>query len=370
MDGFEPFRQAAREGIEASGGEPLLVEDRPSLGHSSRTACLNLIASADAFVLIVGERGGWTAPSGKLVVEEEWEEARRRKLPVRAFLQDGVTRDADAARLAGAVSGYVTGLFRRTFTDPATLAAEVERALDGITALPADDMALSADDLRAIALDVAATDPHRQQEVQRTLRVALAPERPGEVIDPRRLDEEAFHHAVMVAAQDPAHRLVAYGQPVRPKVSGQALMIERTDPQQDWREERTGRIEVHESGLVVVDVPLEPTPDASGMGGYGAYTLDEPYVEGKLSAAFRFAGAVYSTEDPHLRYERLRFDVAVAGVQPSSGPAAVQMWGQQHEPTPPLTPLQAPRVIGRDDLAHPDDEVSRLMTYLRRALAA
>ena len=117
-------------------------------------------------------------------------------------------------------------------------------------------MALSADDLRAIALDVAATDPHRQQEVQRTLRVALAPERPGEVIDPRRLDEEAFHHAVMVAAQDPAHRLVAYGQPVRPKVSGQALMIERTDPQQDWREERTGRIEVHESGLVVVDVEV------------------------------------------------------------------------------------------------------------------
>lgn len=370
MDGFGPYREAARAGIEAAGGEPLLVEDRPSLGHSSRTACLDLVASADAFVLVVGERGGWTAPSGKLVVEEEWEEARRRKIPVRAFVQDGVTRDGDAARLAAAVSDYVTGLFRRAFTDPASLAAEVERALGGISALPADDMALSASDLRAVALGVATDDPHHQQEVERTLRVALAPERPGEVVDPRRLDEEAFHHAVMVAAQDPAHRLVAYGQPVQPKVRGQALVIERTEPRQNWREERTGRIEVHESGLVVVDVPLEPTPDTSGMGGYGTYTLDESYVEGKLSAAFRFAGAVYSAEDPHLRYERLRFDVALAGVQSRNSPAIAQVWGQQHEPSPPLTPLQDPRVIGRDDLAHPDDEVSRLMTYLRRALTA
>ena len=89
MDGFEPFRQAAREGIEASGGEPLLVEDRPSLGHSSRTACLNLIASADAFVLIVGERGGWTAPSGKLVVDtgRDWAKLRveRFRRPHRAL---------------------------------------------------------------------------------------------------------------------------------------------------------------------------------------------------------------------------------------------------------------------------------------------
>ena len=367
MREFEPFREAARSGIEAAGREPILVEDVPSRGDSSRTACLDLVAASDGFVLIVGERGGYTAPSGKLVVEEEWEEARRRKQPVRVFVQEGVARDAEAARLAAAVSDYTTGLFRRTFTDPASLEAEVERAVGTIDPLPTDAMAFDADALRALALDVGTADPHRQQEIERTLRFVLAPERAGEMIDPRRLDEEAFHHAVMVAAQDPAHRLIAYGQPVKPRVRDQALVIQRTEPRQNWQEERTGRIEIHESGLVVIDVPLEPKPDTSGMGGFGSYTLDEPYVEARLTAAFRFAGAVYDLEDPHLRYERLRFDVAVAGVHDSM---MSRTMGWQNEPPAPLMPLQAPRTVSRHDLAHPGDEVSRVLTYLRRKLSS
>lgn len=369
MRGFEPYREAARDGIVAAGCAPVLAEDWPSLGDSSRTACLDLVASSDALVLIVGARGGWEAPSGKLVVEEEWKEAKRRKLPVRVFVQEGVERDADATRLASTVSDYVSGHFRRTFTDPASLAAEVERSLADLDPLPTDAMTLNADDLRTIALSVGAPNPHRQQEAERILRFVLAPERAGEVIDPRRLDEEAFHHTVMVAAQEPSHRLIDYGQPVRPKVRDQALVIERTEPRQNWQEEKTGRIEVHESGLIVVDIPLEPKPDRSGISGLSAYTLDEPYVEEKLSAAFRFAGAVYEKEDPHLRYERLLFDVAVAGVSSGNeGPAIAQFWNQQHEPLSPLTPLPSPRVVGRTDLDKPDDEVSRVLTYLRRKL--
>lgn len=368
MKGFEPFREAARSGIEAAGREPVMVENLPSRGDSSRTACLNHVAASDGLILIVGERGGHTAPSRKLVVEEEWEEARRRKLPVRAFVQEGIERDAEAARLVAAVSDYTTGLFRRTFTDPASLAVEVERAVASIDPLPTDAMAFDADALRALALDVGTPDPHRQQEIERTLRFVLAPERAGEVIDPRRLDEEGFHHTVMIAAQNPAHRLVTYGQPVKPRVRDQALVIERAEQRQNWREERTGRIEVHESGLIVVDIPLEPTPDPGGMSSLGGYSLDEPYVEQKLTAAFQFAGAVYEQEDPHLYYERLRFDVAVSGVQTGSGPAIAQVWGQSHEPVQPFTPLQTPRTVSRRDLAHPENEVSRVLTYLRRKL--
>lgn len=318
MQGFGPFREAARSGIAAAEREPILVEDLPSRGDSSRTACLDLVAAPDGLILIVGKRGGWTAPSGLLVVEEEWREAQQRRLPVRLFVQEGIERDAEAERLVREASDYVKGLFRRTFTDPASLASEVERAVATIEPLPTDAMPFDSDSLRALALDVAnAASQRSQRGAERTLRFVVAPERAGEVIDPRRLDEETFHHAVMTAAQNPAHQLIHYGQPVRPRVRNQALVIERTEPPQNWQEERTGRIEVHESGLVVVDVPLEPKPDTSGMGGLVAYILDEPYVERVLTAAFRFAGAVYELEDPHLRYERLRFDVAVAGVQSS-----------------------------------------------------
>ena len=383
MDEFEPYRLAARTGIEASGGEPLLVEDRPSLGHSSRTACLDLVASADVFVIVVGERGGWTAPSGKLVVEEEWEEARRRKIPVRAFLQEGVTRDADAARLAADVSDYVTGLFRRTFTDPASLAAEVERALGGVTPLPTDAMTPTADDLRALALAVGGSAQHAQLG-QKTLRVVVAPERPGEVVDPRTLDDEAFHHAVMSAAQNPAHRIVPYGQPVVPRVQGTALVLGHASPGHHQQASRPPRVEVHEHGLVLVDVPLDP-PQQNGLGMGGmlpSHVLDEGRVEEALTASLRFVGAVYGLPvvDPHLRYERLRIDAALAGVQggvlerdpqPRSSYTIPDAWMTGgHGASAPVAPLQVPRTVSRDDLDHPGDEVSRLMTYLRRALAA
>lgn len=376
MQGFESFREAARAGIAASGCEPLMAEDWSSQGDSSRTACLNHVASSDALILIVGERGGWTAPSGKLVVEEEWEEARRRKLPVRVFVQEGVERDAAAARLATAASDYVTGLFRRTFTDPASLAAEVERALDDIEPLPTDAMTPSADDLRTLALAIGGAS-QRNDTGEKTLRFVLAPERAGEVIDPRTLDKPDFHHAVMTAAQSPAHRIVQYGQPVVPRVRGTALVLEASAPRSNWREARTPRIEVYEHGLILVDTPLE-TPDHSGMGLIPSHVLDEGRVSDALVASFRFAGAVYDIVDEFRRYERLRVDVALSGVQgavlernpqPRSTYTIPDAW-MTGRGTAPLTPLQAPRVVSRRDLEDPTDEVSRLATYLRRALTS
>ncbi|QXD15802.1 DUF4062 domain-containing protein [Rhodocaloribacter litoris] len=379
MEGFEPFRKAARTGIEAAGSEPMMAEDWPSLGNSPRTACLDLVASSDALILIIGERGGWTAPSGLLVVEEEWQEAQQRKLPVRVFVQEGVTRDAEAERLVAKVSDYVAGYFRRTFTDPDSLAAEVQQAVKSIEPLPAHAMTPDADALRSFARAVADSQAGWAAD-EKTLRFVLAPERAGEVIDPRRLDDPAFHHAVMTAAQHPNHRLIDYGQPVVPRVQGTALVLERMAPQQNWREARPARIEVHEHGLILIDAPLETKSDLSGTGTIPSHILNEDRLEGVLTAVFQFAGTIYAQEDPYLRFERLQVDIALAGVhgavlernpQPRSSYTIPDAWMQgMHGPAEPLTPLPAPRVVNRRDLEHPDDEVSRLMAYLRRALAS
>ena len=45
MENFTQHREATRLGIKESGGEPILVEDFPSLMVSSRTACLDGVAS-------------------------------------------------------------------------------------------------------------------------------------------------------------------------------------------------------------------------------------------------------------------------------------------------------------------------------------
>ena len=99
VDGFNEFRQAAREGIIEVGGEPLLVnEDFPSMITSSRNACLDAVDSSDYLVTVIGARGGWTTPSGRLVVEEEYDRARSKKIPVLVFLQN-VERDLIAKAL-------------------------------------------------------------------------------------------------------------------------------------------------------------------------------------------------------------------------------------------------------------------------------
>lgn len=382
MRDFEPYRTAAREGVRAADGIPVMAEDWPSLGDSSRTACLDLVASSDALVLVVGERGGWRAPSGLLVVEEELREARRRKLPVRVFVQEGVERDADAERLVSEVSDYVEGYFRRTFTDPGSLAAEVQRAVADLEPLPAPamptDADADADDVRALALAVEGPSSESSRGMgtgEKTLRFVLAPERAGEVIDPRRLDEDDFHHAVMTAAQHPAHRLLEYGQPVVPRVRGTALVLERTGPEQNWRESRPVRIEMHEHGLILIDAPVEAKPDSPGANVIPQHVVSEERVEHVLTAAFRFSGAVYELVDEFHRFGRFKVDVALGGAQGavlerSPQPRSNYTVPWRQPATGPVVPLQAPRVVNRHDLGHPGDEVSRLLTYLRRKLSA
>src|SRR5580698_7863359 len=100
VEGFAEYRQAARNGIEQAGGEGILVnEDFPSQASSSRNTCLDAIDSCDVFLLVLGARGGWKTPSGRLVIEEEFEHARARKLPVLVFFEDA-PRDAEAQRFA------------------------------------------------------------------------------------------------------------------------------------------------------------------------------------------------------------------------------------------------------------------------------
>jgi hypothetical protein len=176
MNGFEEYRLAARQGIIAAGGTPVLVEDFPSLSLSPRTACLDGVASCDVYIGIVGHRGGWTAPSGKLVVEEEYEEARRRKVRTLAFLQD-VERDEGAARLVQLFSDYITGMFRQQFSSAEDLRIAVERALT-----PLMEQYKSSETNNTM-LEEQLQNAHKIQ-YHTTLRVVIVPERQGELIDP------------------------------------------------------------------------------------------------------------------------------------------------------------------------------------------
>lgn len=72
MDGYAAFRDATAEGIRKAGADAVRAEDFPAAGHSPRNACLDGVQSADALVLILGERYGFVGPPGKAATEEEY----------------------------------------------------------------------------------------------------------------------------------------------------------------------------------------------------------------------------------------------------------------------------------------------------------
>ncbi len=246
VQGFEEFREVARNAIVRSGGEAVLVnEDFPALAISPRNACLDGVDSCDVYIAIIGVRGGWTTPSGKLVVEEEYERATANGLPVVVFLQNA-ERDADAARLASKLSDYVTGTYRCSFETPQGLEVEVERALESVLAVLK----------RPVVSDeqfLAVFDAPFQLPNETTLRVGLTPERTEEVIDPVLLGAPEFLETVYRLGHTPTIRLFSYQQPKSARVENQSLVIR----QESIAGVHTGveevRLEVSESGQVVID---------------------------------------------------------------------------------------------------------------------
>src|ERR1700688_3230117 len=200
---FAPFREAAREAIERAGGEPVLVnEDLSAADDSSRNACLDAVESCDYLLLILGERGGWMAPSGKLVVEEEYEHARALQLTVLAFIQDG-PHDEMATRLVAQVSDYVTGRFRVAFENPADLGKKIEQALQPL--LKGGIEMNTADHDIWNRLSVAL-----RPSSDASLRLVILPERRAEMVDPLKFGDEIFVRRLCRIANGDDVRLFTY----------------------------------------------------------------------------------------------------------------------------------------------------------------
>ena len=72
----------------------------PALPFALRrvVTCLDAIDSCDVFLIVLGGRGGWKTPSGRLVIEEEFEHARSRKLAVLVFFEDRKNARTDQGR--------------------------------------------------------------------------------------------------------------------------------------------------------------------------------------------------------------------------------------------------------------------------------
>jgi hypothetical protein len=247
VDGFRDYRQAAREGIEAGGGRPLLVnEDLPSLATSPRNACLDAIDSSDYVVSIAAGRGGWTAPSGFLVVEEEFEHARRRNLRVLGFVQEA-PKDADAERFARRISDFVSGGFRTTFSTPAELRGQVERAVREIVSNLPEERPMDAD----LSKYFSALGKYSGHAAM--LRFVLVPEREHELVDPVTLNSSRFKTKLYEIGLQSDVGLLDHESAKSSELRDDTRIVEQS-PGGRHGEGEYVHLEVSEPGHVVIDM--------------------------------------------------------------------------------------------------------------------
>lgn len=368
VDGFKEFRQAAREGIKAAGGRPLLVnEDFPALATSSRNACLDAVQSSDIYVAILGDRGGWQAPSGRLVVEEEYEHARRHNIRTVLFVQD-TARDSDAERLVRQLSDYVDGRFRVQFKTADELRRAVEYALRGRLEH------LRKPSVSPQRIIERLQRPGRDRVPNETgLHFVLVPERAEEVVDPVRLEQEEFRHDLYETVLDRRVRLMTHEASKEYELGRDLVIVHQGGDRRRDRTIPTVRLELETNGQIVIDsaVTGRRRMDLRG-GGLEGMMIGRPDVEEVLRADFAFVAAFYDRVDRFRRHERFLYGVALSGV-------GYKKWVEEIRPTnsmtfgvgnhpDPLVLLPEPRVISRDALGQSEREIERIVTYARREL--
>lgn len=358
MEGFQAHREAARAAIHAAGGEPILVnEDFPSIQTSSRNACLDAVASSDIFVLVIGPRGGWRAPSGRLVVEEELEEARRRRLPILVFIEEA-EQDVDAKRLSATVSDYVDGYFRVGFRGPDGLGRELARALPPLIQT-SQRPAMSSGELSAYF-----ERPYKVGD-ETTLRFVLLPERLDEIVDPVRLGSDEFADRLLELGHSKSVALFSYQRAKEPpSISNDSLVIEQPAGN-DWRRGiHAVRMELHESGAMVLDSNVTGRRErANSSDLMGMFRIAIEDVEAALTADFRFASAVYEDIDPYKRHQRFFWNAALnslgyRGFARNPSPAQAYTMNTQ-ERSEPAVAFPAGRPMDRLLLAQPVREIER-----------
>lgn len=298
MDGFEEYRSAARTALVAAGCEPVLIEDNPALATSPRNACLDGVASCDAVVILVGDRGGWTAPSGKLVVEEEYEFARGKSKPIFVFLQS-TNRDAEGERLAKKLSDYVDGRYRHIFKDAAALRREVQAACKPLAA-SAPRINMDRDRFEKLL-----AEPHDFGR-ETVLRIVIATGRPDEtVVEIEKLDDEGFRHEFFGLGVARDVGLFNRKRQLSEDRGTNSLIVTQSDAHGSPPPGQAVRVELSEDGWLVIDINVTGTEESSRrdpMAGFGLYPLEVETVTVHAATALRFARRVFDTIDPHKRH--------------------------------------------------------------------
>lgn len=364
IDGFDDVRESSRLGILKANCEPVLVnEDFPSISQSSRNACLDGVESSDIFILIIGNRGGWKTPSGKLVVEEEFLHAKKHKLPILLFLQN-VLRDTEGQRLAQELSDYVDGFYRKTFTTTAELQDLIYQSLQPLINHQ-KNIPMNTTIIQEFFISPFEIPNHT------SLRLVLSPERQEEVINPVQLVSQKFLSSIYEISHHNNIKLLNYQNPKVHTIQGNSLIIHQQHNRIQNQLTDEVRIEIIENGIVIIDSNVTGrVARHDGIGFVDIMMVSTDTITQLLETYFKFIFAFYENLDQFKRHQQFLFNVALIGLGyktlvkeiKEQRSYAMNIFGNDK----PIPVYETPRLIGRIDMNNPNDEIDRIITLLQR----
>lgn len=367
IDGFAEYREAARRGIINAGGEPVLVEYFPSLALSPRNVCLDGVVSCDVFVVIVGNRGGSVSPSGRLVVEEEYEEARRRKIHILAFIQN-TKQDKLAESLAGKLSDYVDGGFRQTFVTPDDLQKQIEKALKPIIRDYSNPKA---------NMDMLNEKLSNSYEIrgETVMRLVLVPERIEEFIDPVDLESPELRNQILQIGHSPQVQLFSYERSKKTEIEVNSIIILQSEESRHQQFVDEVRLELTTEGLSIVDTNVTNCVARDRLQEmYCSMVILEDDIVGKLNKCFAFIRDFFETKDRFKRYNRFLYNVALSGIGHrtliSKPPQGNSSYSMNNYGNKVIITFDKPRLITRECFVKPEKEIDAVLTILRRRMTA
>lgn len=363
MDGFKECRQATRKAVIAAGGDPLLIEDFPSLNVSSRTACLDGVKDSDIFVLVVGDRGGWIAPSGKFVIEEEYEEAKRRKLPILIFVQN-VSRDAPSENLVERISNYVSGHFRKTFNSSNDLEKIIESSLNPLI----QHFGRPKMDLKEIENKFGKPSKIYGETI---LRFILFPEREDEIFDPVTMESDSFKQEIYEIGHSQDVGLLSYSEGKSFEVEVDKIVILQGEDRGHRGKRDFIRLEIHNTGSIIVDTNVTGKRDSNLSASLDFMVILEDDIFLALKRCFLFAGNFFDKKDTFKRYDQMYFNVILDEIgykQLAKELPRGSSIGMSMRDNTPIKVFDNPRLVNRFDLKSPEKEIEVVISLFRRKL--
>ncbi len=255
------------------------------------------VRSADLVILILGENyGSVQGTSGVSPTHEEFLEARDTK-PVLAFVQEGVTRDAQQVKFVSEVQGWQQGYFRGGFKSPEELKDLVTRALHDYQLAHA----IAPLDIDALKQSAIGLLPKQRNSVQSpTLTLAVAGGPLQRILRPAELEEQKLVNTLHQRALFSEPRLFDSTKGMESGIEESALFLEQ---------DRGAGIRLDEQGALVLRLPLEE-PTKRKHNGFSGFALIQETVVEKLTAAI---GAEYRLGRDTLFATGMRASAGVLG---------------------------------------------------------